>query len=306
MLALIAGTGALPGVLAAKLRARAEAALVCEMTGFAVTGTGDLERISYRLETLGTLLAQLRSRGVTEVCFAGAIRRPVIDPARIDDLTRPLVPPLIAALRAGDDGALRAVIAIFEAAGFAVRAAHEIAPDLLPATGVLSVARPTALHLQDVIRAQAVHAAMAQVDVGQACVVHQGQVLAVEAAAGTDAMLRGLVEAEPAPPGDPLIWAVDSASDVVAGWADWLSGPEVPRPTPRIVRQGGLFYKAPKPGQDLRADLPVIGPETVTGAVAAGLGALVIAAGGVMVIDLPQVVTLADRHGVVLWVRPVT
>jgi len=303
MLALIAGTGALPGILADTLRARGAAALVCEMTGFAVTGTGDLERITYRLETLGTLLAQLRSRGVTEVCFAGAIRRPVIDSTQIDDLTRRLVPTLMAALRAGDDGALRAVIAIFEGAGFAVRAAHEIAPDLLPGAGVWSVAQPSALQQQDVIRAQAVHAAMAQVDVGQACVVHEGQVLAVEAAAGTDAMLRALVQTTSAPPADPLIWAVDTASDVVAGWADWLSGPEAARPI-QPVRHGGLFYKAPKPGQDLRADLPVIGPETVTGAVAAGLDALVIAAGGVMVIDLPQVVALADRHRVLLWVRP--
>lgn len=305
MLALIAGTGALPGVLAATLRARGEAALVCQMPGFAVTGTGDLPRISYRLETLGTLLALLRSRGVTEVCFAGAIRRPVIDPARIDDLTRPLVPRLMAALRAGDDGALRAVIAVFEESGFAVRAAHEIAPELLPAAGVLSVAQPSALQEQDVRRAQAVHAAMAQVDVGQACVVHQGQVLAVEAAPGTDAMLRSLGDMEPAPPGDPLIWAVETASDVVAGWADWLSGPQAARPV-QPVRRGGLFYKAPKPGQDLRADLPVIGPETLTGVLAAGLDALVIAAGGVMVLDLPQVVALADRYGVVLWVRPVS
>ncbi len=64
MLALLAGTGALPGVLVAALTARGAGVIICEMAGFPVTGTGTAPRLAYRIETLGTLLATLRARGV--------------------------------------------------------------------------------------------------------------------------------------------------------------------------------------------------------------------------------------------------
>ncbi|NCO85673.1 MAG: LpxI family protein [Rhodobacterales bacterium] len=304
MLALLAGTGALPGVLVA---ARRGDVIICEMPGFPVTGTGAAPRLSYRIETLGTLLATLRARGVTEVCLAGAIRRPQIDMAAIDDATLPLVARLMEALGQGDDGALRVVIAVIEEAGFTVRAAHEIVPQLLPAPGVLTRARPGAAHLRDIARAEAAHAALAAADIGQACVVRDGQVVALEASPGTDWMLQSLRDGAPGPRAtpDPLLWAVDTAGDLIGGWADWLSGdaPLPARPSHGIAA-GGLLYKAPKPGQDRRADLPVIGPETVIRAAEAGLCAIVIAAGGVMVIDAAQVTAMADARDMVLWVRP--
>ena len=67
--------------------------------------------------------------------------------------------------------------------------------------------------------------------------------------------------------------------------------------------QGGQLYKAPKPGQDRRADLPVIGPATVAGAARAGLDGLVIEAGGVMVLDRDRVLRDLDAAGMYLWVR---
>ncbi len=329
MIALIAGTGALPGVLARALQAAGRPVLICEMAGFPVTGTGDLPRLGFRFETLGSFLQELSARGVTEVCLAGAVRRPPVDPSLIDAATWPLVPRVQAALARGDDGALRELIAILEERGLAVRAAHEIAPDLLPPEGVLGEARPQEAHLKDVLRAEAVHAALAAADVGQACVVASGQVVALEAGPGTDWMLQSLV-----PPllqrdgagasgggagggagggtggGDPLTWAVDTASDLVSSWADWLTGPEAQAPRPptteraKGVARGGLLFKAPKAGQDRRVDLPAIGPETVTLAAAADLSAIVIAAGGVMVLDRAETVRRANRAGIALWVRP--
>ncbi len=217
----------------------------------------------------------------------------------------------MAAMAQGDDGALREVIAILEEAGLAVRAAHEIAPELLPAPGVLTRARPTAAHLRDIARAEAAHAALAAADIGQACVVRDGQVVALEAAPGTDWMLASLCDHPTAPraPSDPLLWAMDTAGGLIGDWADWLSGdaPSPARPAAddsKKIAAGGLLYKAPKPGQDLRADLPVIGPATVRRAAEAGLSAIVIAAGGVMVIDAPQVIAIADAHDIALWVRP--
>lgn len=66
---------------------------------------------------------------------------------------------------------------------------------------------------------------------------------------------------------------------------------------------GGLFFKAPKPGQDNRVDLPTIGPDTVAAIVEAGLHGIVIEAGGVMVLDLDRTIAEADAARRFLWVR---
>ncbi|MEY8838483.1 LpxI family protein, partial [Cribrihabitans sp. XS_ASV171] len=169
MLALIAGSGALPAELA---RHQPEPPLVCALEGYAPEALA--VDIWFRIETLGSLLAMLRERWIDEVCMAGAIRRPQVDPARIDAATMPFVPRLQKAIMSGDDGALRAVIAIFEEAGFAVRGAHEIAPDILPPVGCLTENQPGTQDLDDAARAAGILRAMSVADVGQACVVLRG------------------------------------------------------------------------------------------------------------------------------------
>ncbi|MEL6643615.1 MAG: UDP-2,3-diacylglucosamine diphosphatase LpxI [Pseudomonadota bacterium] len=264
MLALIAGQGALPARLVGALDTQP---LICELDGYP-SGLTDTPLV-FRVETLGSFIAELRERGVDEVCFAGAIGRPALDPGLIDAATLPLVPRMMQALQAGDDAALRIVIAFFEDAGMVVRAAQDLMPELLPAAGVLSQAKPSDTDHKDAVRGAEVAAAMAQADIGQALVVAGGQVLAVEALGGTDWMLHTLAgDQRPAGP------------------------------------SGGILYKAPKAGQDRRIDLPVIGPETVAGAQAAGLSGIVIEAGGVMVLDQGDTIKAADAAGLFLWVRP--
>ncbi|WP_341365738.1 UDP-2,3-diacylglucosamine diphosphatase LpxI domain-containing protein [Yoonia sp. BS5-3] len=257
MLALIAGMGDLPMALVARLPERP---LVCALDGFEPILQTD---ITFRLEHLGTFLQTLQARGVTQICMAGAVRRPQIDPAAIDAATMPLIPKVQAAMAKGDDGALRVIISLLEEAGFAVVAAHEIAPDLLPEAGVLTQAVPGSDHKTSAMLGDDCIAAMGAADVGQACIMSAGQVLAKEGPDGTDAMLSSLSGAHDA-----------------------------------------ILFKAPKPQQDLRADLPLIGPDTAKRAVEAGLAGIVIEAGGVMVLDLAEVLAALDAHGLFLWVRP--
>lgn len=264
MLAIIAGTGALPARLVAGL---SKPPLICELEG-AHNNLPDVA-IRFRIEHLGSFINDLSANGVTEVCFAGSVHRPKLDPTHIDAATMPLVPRMIEALELGDDAALRTVISFFEEAGFEVRGAHQLMPELLPIAGVLTQVQPTKRHRRDVQRAIEVSTALAVADVGQALVVSGGQVLAVEALGGTDWMLASL--------------AGDRRPD----------GPD-----------GGLLYKAPKAEQERRIDMPVIGPETVAGARSAGLAGIVIEADGVMVIDLAQTVEAADLAGLFLWIRP--
>ncbi len=274
MLVLVAGQGRLPGLLAERLDAEGRDHRIAELDGFAMDGRGSRPVISFRIERLGSFLAEIQALGATEVCFAGAVRRPALDPSAIDAATLPLVPRMMAALQAGDDAALRTVMAIFEEAGLRVTAAHEVVPELLPPEGMLTVAEPSDRDRSDAARAAAIAAATGAADVGQACVVAAGQALALEAWPGTDWMLQTLAAARATPSGLP----------------DGAPG-------------GGILYKAPKPGQDRRADLPVIGPGTVRATAAAGLTGIVLEAGGVMVLDRAETIAAAEKAGLFLWVR---
>ncbi|MFW2587377.1 LpxI family protein [Sagittula sp. SSi028] len=254
MLALIAGRGDLP---AAVVAAYGGPVVVCSLTGNAPEGLA-VDR-EFRIEHLGTLLHWLRGRGVTSVCFCGGIARPELSLRRIGWRTWPLVPRVVRALRRGDDGALRIAMAIFEDAGFAMVAAHEVAPSLLPEAGVWGVL-PDLGDLPPL--GDRVSAEQAAADLGQACVLRGDVVLARESDAGTDAMLDGLEGA-----------------------------------------QGAVLYKAPKPGQDRRADLPVIGPQTVARAATKGLRGIIVEHQGVMILDQPRVRASLETSGLFLWIR---
>jgi DUF1009 family protein len=294
MLALIAGQGALPALVLK----RHPDALVCELEGFPSGLTGAR---SFRIERLGSFLQDLRAAGVTEVCLAGRVGRPRLDPAAIDPATLPLVPRMMEALAQGDDAALRLVLAFFEEAGFGLRAAHDLVPEVLPPTGVLTRAAPGASVDRDLARAIKAHAALGAADVGQALVVAEGQVIAVEAQPGTDWMLASLLARDPvfAPTGGVFDDPLGVAADIFGGPA------QAPRPRrDPALPAGGILYKAPKPGQDRRVDLPAIGPETLRRAADAGLEGIVIEAGGVMLLDPDKALAAADRAGLFLWVRP--
>lgn len=267
--AIIAGTGPLPGLLVAALSARGEDFVLAEMEGFAAAVPG-LAPIRFRLERLVPFLDHLAGLDVARVVFAGAIRRPRIEAELFDPRTATLVPQILAALRSGDDGALGAAIAIFEEAGFAVVGADALVPDLAPGPGLLA-GRPTAADKADVACAVAIVAALGRLDIGQGAVVAQGLCLAVEALPGTDAMLA-FVTAQ-------------------AGL----------RPDPAGAR--GVLYKAPKPGQDRRVDLPMLGAGTLRAAHAAGLAGIAWEAGGVILADRAAMVAEAAALGLFLWSR---
>jgi DUF1009 family protein len=275
MLALIAGQGRLPVLICERLQEAGTPFLICELEGIPSACEPELERIRFRIERLGGLLKTLKKRGVEAVCFAGKIARPKVDPSAIDMATLPLVPRITRAIRAGDDGALREALAIFTERGFTVKAAHELVPELLPQTGVLTRAQPSEDTERDAARGAAIVAALGAADLGQACVVARGQALALEGLPGTDWMLESLGQ------------RADGHSSLPA----------------HCPERGGILYKAPKPTQDRRIDLPAIGPETARRAVQAGLDGLVIEAQGVLVLDRDKLLAELDDAGLFLWVR---
>jgi DUF1009 family protein len=222
------------------------------------------DHIAASFERFGALFDDLKNAGVTQVVFAGAMSRPDLNPALFDAKMMQLAPRLMAAMAGGDDGLLREVVSIFEAEGFSVVGAHTLLPALVADAGVLTGTAGDR-DMADGARGREILAVLGPLDTGQGVVVAGGLCLGIETLQGTDAML-----------------------DFVAR-------------TPRHLRRAkGVMVKCAKPGQDLRVDMPAIGPETVAAARRAGLAGIVIAAGQVLILDRDLVLSMLGDAGMFL------
>lgn len=271
-LGIVAGRGVLPRLIAEDCARRGRPYRVVAFRSVPLDWTAGHPVLAATFEKPGRLFADLRSAGCAEVTFAGGIVRPELNPLRFDLTMLRLAPKVIAGMRAGDDQALRIVAEVFEAEGLTLVPAQAILAGLLAAPGMLARARPSDADLADAARAASIVAALGEVDVGQGAVVAQGICLGVETVQGTDAMLAFVART-----GAPF------------------------RPDRAGAR--GVLYKAPKPGQDWRMDLPAIGPDTMRAAAAAGLAGVAIEAGGVLILGRAETVAAADAAGLFLWGR---
>lgn len=216
------------------------------------------ERVS--LGEVGRILASFRRAGVSEIVIAGAMVRPNLLELRIDWGFVANLPTVLALTKGGDDSVLRRIVRFFEGHGLVVVGAGEVAPELLAPSGPMTRAEPSPEAQRAITRGAALIAALGPFDIGQGVVVGEGGVIAVEGVRGTDAMLRDL---GPGGAGE------------------------------RLAR-GGVLVKLAKPGQEMRIDLPTIGPETVRKATAAGLAGIAVGAGSAIVLERAELVALSN------------
>jgi DUF1009 family protein len=216
----------------------------------------------HRFERLGALFADLSDCGVTHIVMAGAMSRPDFAPDLLDAYTKSVLPALMAAMAHGDDHLLRHMIALIEGRGFSVIGAHSLL-SLTQHAGVLAGQVPADVE-RDIARADQVLKTLSPLDVGQGVVVENGLVLGIETLQGTDALLS-----------------------FVAATAPNLRGPI-----------GGVFVKRPKAGQDLRVDMPTIGPNTIDLMGKAGLSGIVISPDACVVVDVQQTIERANSQSI--------
>ena len=205
-------------------------------------------------EKLGNLLNRLKDSGVTRLVMAGAISRPKFDRGKLDSYTSSILLQLNAKLAKGDNELLSFIASELEKNSFKIVGATEILPNLTVKEGLLA-GEPYENYLKDVEKADAVLKKLSIEDVGQGVVVENGLVLGIETLQGTNALLK----------------FVSQTSEELRSAG------------------GGLFVKRPKTNQDLRFDMPTVGPETVSWACNAGLRGLVLSPQKVIILILMNV-----------------
>lgn len=265
---IVAGSGVLPFSVAELLQARGIAPVL-----FAIRGFCDPVRVArfphhwVALGQVGRLTRLMRSEGCGDIVFIGGLVRPALSEVRLDWGTLRAIPAIAAALRGGDDHLLKGVSRIFERHGFRVVGIKDVAPELLMPEGSITRRAPDAEAIADIAIGRELMRAISPFDVGQAVVVIDGHVVCVEDIEGTDGLLARVARLR-----------VENRIRAKPG--------------------RGVLVKTPKAQQDLRFDLPTLGPTTINGVVAAGLAGIGIVAGQTMVAEADLMTAKADQAGV--------
>ena len=258
---ILAGGGRLPLMIAESVAARGEAVHIVGIEGEADAAIARFPHTWVNWGQIGRMVVTLQGEGGRDLVIAGAVTRPDLWRIRPDAGFFRSLPQILRLLVGGDDSVLKRVVRFFEGNGLKVRGVHEVAPDLLAGAGAMGEVALSEADRADAEIGFAVRRALGPVDAGQAVVVARGHVLAIEGAEGTDAML-----------GRVAALAICKSAG----------------------RPQGVLAKGPKPGQELRVDMPAIGPRTVERAAAAGLAGVVVEAGVVLVLDRVEAIRIAD------------
>ncbi|HEX2843010.1 LpxI family protein [Hyphomicrobium sp.] len=268
-LGILAGGGVLPREIADSAARRG-----IPVSIVAIDGEADADFSGYALTRvnwgqIGTMVRALKDARVTDLVIVGRVHRPELWGLKPDLGFFRYLPKIVKIVAAGgDDGVLRRVVRFFELQGLRVIGPGDAAPELVIGEGPIGSARATAADQADIQKGLRLIHALGAFDIGQCVIVSAGQIVTIEGAEGTDRMIDRA--AQNRPERGPL---------------------------------GGVLVKRPKPGQEIRIDMPAIGPATVTKVRDAGLAGIAVEAGKVLVAERAE--TLSRANGANIFVEGV-
>ena len=265
-LIVLAGGGRFPVLVAEAVTARGRAVTIAGIRGEADPSIEAFDHVWIGRGHLSRLIRLAKREGARDLVIIGAMkerRMPRLSEIDLADLVELVRNWRI--LTHGEDGVLRRIARLFEARGLRVVGAGEAAPELLMPVGALGRVVPDETRRAAILFGLGEARRHGAGDVGQGVIVTDRTVVLKEGTAGTDAMIAAFAA------------------------------------MPCSRERRGILVKCPKPIQDLRLDTPVIGPETVRAAAAAGLEGLALLAGATLVADRAEVARIADAAGLFVW-----
>lgn len=269
-LGLIAGEGRLPFLVAAGAKKAGLKVICVGLAGNAESGLGDEVDVFYRVAVArpGSWIRKLKRHSVTRAIMVGRVAKSrLFTPWRI---LRYL--PDWRALRIYywrlrgknklNTSVLHAIADELAAGGIFLENSTMYCKEHLATAGLMTRNKPTASLEEDIEFGWQMIKKLNELDIGQAIAVKEKEVLAVEATEGTAAMIER------------------------AG---------------QLCKSGGwTLIKASRPSQDMRFDVPCVGPDTIRSLARNGGKCLVIEAGKTIILDKPQTIELADQLGITI------
>lgn len=209
--------------------------------------------LNVKIGEIGSSIDFFHRNNVTNIVFAGGIKRPNFSGLSLDKKGRSWLLKLGKSVFYGDDALLKAIAKLLNEEGFVVISGTEILKDVFVSSGIFSNKHPTEAELFDIKIGFNAAKNLGSLDIGQSVIVHDGLILGVECVEGTDALIERCAKL-------------------------------------RKSASGGVLIKTSKPQQDHRLDLPTVGINTINQLNINGFSGLIIESEKCIVINKKLVI----------------
>jgi len=259
-LAIIAGNGSIPFYLIEECKKIGR-----EYCLIIIEGHGKELSVKYNpdyivsLAKMGRAVKYVKNIGIKHILMVGGVKRPSLKNIIPDLWTAKFLTTISSKVR-GDNSVLSKLTKALEKEGFIIVAPEEILPNLICPKGTLGKVKPNQQNNEDISTGYSVAKIIGANDIGQSIIIENGLVIAVEAAEGTDRMIkRSLIL--------------------------------------KKEKKAGVLIKVIKPMQDRRIDRPVIGIDTIKAAKKAGLDGIALESNEILILNYSEVILYADKEG---------
>ncbi len=220
---------------------------------------------SIRLGKIITELKSLKKKGFTKILMAGSINRPRVTDIKPDFNSLKLLPKFAKILfEGGDNKLLKFVISELENLNFKILYIHKTFPDLFLGFGNQTNVKISNNFLKDIHKGSLILNANSKFDIGQSILIQEGNVIGIEAAQGTDNLIKQSL------------------------------------PYMQKVKKGVLI-KLIKVKQDLRADLPTIGLQTLNNCFKSGVVGIAYSANKTIFLDKHKILSFCNKNHFFLY-----
>ena len=259
-LAIIAGNGSIPFYLIEECKKIGR-----EYCLIIIEGHGKELSVKYNpdyivsLAKMGRAVKYVKNIGIKHILMVGGVKRPSLKNI-IPDLWTAKFLTTISSKVSGDNSVLSKLTKALEREGFIIVAPEEVLPNLICPKGTLGKVKPNQQNNEDISTGYRIAKIIGANDIGQSIIIENGLVIAVEAAEGTDRMIkRSLIL--------------------------------------KKEKKAGVLIKVIKPMQDKRIDRPVIGIDTIKAVKKAGLDGIALESNEILILNYSDVILYADEEG---------
>lgn len=259
-LAIIAGNGSIPFYLIEECNkiGREYCLIIIEGHGKELSEKYDPDYI-VSLSKMGRAVKYVKNIGIKHIVMVGGVKRPSLKNI-IPDLWTAKFLTTISSKVSGDNSVLSKLTKALEREGFIIVAPEEVLPNLICPKGTLGKVKPNQQNNEDISTGYRIAKIIGANDIGQSIIIENGLVIAVEAAEGTDRMIKRSLSL-------------------------------------KKEKKAGVLIKVIKPMQDKRIDRPVIGIDTIKAVKKAGLDGIALESNEILILNYSDVILYADEEG---------